>query len=270
MSAAAARETQAVPAPIVRLNEVGISFRGVRALDGISFDVPQGGVTAVIGPNGAGKTTLFNCISGIYRHEGEIELAGSPIRHLRAHQRASAGIARTFQTPTLLDDEDVFANVLVGTHAWTTTGFTGVLIGTPRARREEREARDVAWHHLTAVGLASLADRPAGALAHADRRRVEIARALAAQPRILMLDEPAAGLSGTESDELIELVREQGQATGMTSLLVEHDVALVMRTASWIAVLDAGKLLAVGEPRAVRENPAVIAAYLGADAEVVA
>lgn len=269
MSAAAARETQAVPAPIVRLHEVGVSFRGVRALDGISFDVPQGGVTAVIGPNGAGKTTLFNCVSGIYRHEGEIELAGSPIRHLRAHQRASAGIARTFQTPTLLDDEDVFANVLVGTHAWTKAGLAGVLIGTPRARREEREARDVAWDHLTAVGLASLAGRPAGALAHADRRRVEIARALAARPRILLLDEPAAGLSGTESDELIELVREQGQATGMTSLLVEHDVALVMRTASWIAVLDAGKLLAVGEPKDIRENPAVIAAYLGADAEVV-
>ncbi|MRG58305.1 ATP-binding cassette domain-containing protein [Agromyces sp. CFH 90414] len=257
-------------APILSLRGVGISFRGVRALDDVTFDVPRGGVTAVIGPNGAGKTTLFNCISGIYRHEGDIALAGADIQHLRAHRRAAAGIARTFQTPTLLDAESVFENVLVGTHAWTRTGPAGVLLGTRSARREEREAREVAWERLTAVGLAPVAHVPAGALPHADRRRAEVARALASRPRILMLDEPAAGLSAAESDELLELVAEQGRATGMTSVLVEHDVALVMRTAGWIAVLDAGRLLATGAPDAIRQDPAVVAAYLGTDAEVAA
>lgn len=262
--------TTASTGPILALRSVGISFRGVRALDDISFEVAQGGITAVIGPNGAGKTTLFNCISGIYRHEGDIELGGAGIRHLRAHQRSSAGIARTFQTPTLLDDEDVLQNVLAGTQAWTSAGLTSVILGTPKARREEREAREVAWQHLSEVGLAAHARKPAGALAHADRRRVEIARALAARPRILMLDEPAAGLSAAEADDLLALVEAQGRATGMTSILVEHDVALVMRTASWIAVLDAGRLLATGDPAQIRANPAVVAAYLGVDAEVSA
>ncbi|WP_394552044.1 ABC transporter ATP-binding protein [Agromyces sp. MMS24-JH15] len=265
-----ARPDAIAPRPILSLRAVGVSFRGVRALDDITFDVPQGGVTAVIGPNGAGKTTLFNCISGIYRHEGDIELDGDALRHLRAHQRTSAGIARTFQTPTLLDTEDVFQNVLAGTQAWTTSGLAGVLIGSRKARREEREARDVAWQHLTAVGLAESAGRLAGALAHADRRRVEVARALASRPRILMLDEPAAGLSAAESDELLALIAAQSRTTGMTSILVEHDVALVMRTARWIAVLDAGKLLATGYPDEIRANPAVVAAYLGVDAEVAA
>jgi branched-chain amino acid transport system ATP-binding protein len=260
----------AEPPELLQLRQVGVSFRGVRALDDVSFDIPRGGVTAVIGPNGAGKTTLFNCVSGIYRHDGDISLGGSSIRHLRAHQRAAAGIARTFQTPTLLDELNVFENVLVGTQAWTAAGLTQILLGTRGSRREERAARDAAWEHVVAVGLESIAQHPVGALAHADRRRVEVARALAARPRMLMLDEPAAGLSAAESDELLALVQEQGARTGMTSVLVEHDVALVMRTAKWVAVLDAGRLLATGTPEEIQKDPAVVAAYLGTDVEVTA
>lgn len=266
LAAPSARGADDVPA--LRLERVGISFRGVRALSDVTFDVPAGGMSAVIGPNGAGKTTLFNCISGIYRHEGEIALAGRPMRGLRADRRTRAGIARTFQTPTLIEPASVFDNVTLGALAWTATRVFGTALSTPRSRREAAAARDSAADILDAVGLpAALHGRPVTALAHADRRRVEIARALVARPTLLMLDEPAAGLSAAEADELIALVLEQGERTGMTALLVEHDVSLVMRVARWVAVLDAGKLLALGEPGAVRNDPAVIAAYLGADAE---
>ena len=265
---AAPSASRADDEPALRLERVGISFRGVRALSDVTFDVPAGGMSAVIGPNGAGKTTLFNCISGIYRHEGEIALAGRPIRGLRADRRARAGIARTFQTPTLIEPASVFDNVALGALPWTATRVLGTALATPRSRREAAAARESTADMLDAVGLpTALHGRPVAALAHADRRRVEIARALVARPSLLMLDEPAAGLSAAEADELIALVLEQGERTGMTALLVEHDVSLVMRVARWVAVLDAGKLLALGEPAAVRSDPAVIAAYLGADAE---
>ena len=250
------------------LRDVGISFRGVRALDDVTFDVPSGGVTAVIGPNGAGKTTLFNCIGGIYRHEGEIDLHGAPVTHLRAHQRAERGIARTFQTPSLLDHASVWDNVLLGANAWGRSGIIGGVFASARSRREEAEARDAAWDAVVALGVAGLVARMAGSLAHADRRRVEVARALVSRPRLLMLDEPAAGLSAAEADDLLRLVAAHGELTGMTSILVEHDVSLVMRTARWIAVLDAGRLLATGTPTEIQENPAVIAAYLGTEVEV--
>lgn len=252
--------------PALRLDGVGVAFRGVRALADVSFDVPSGGMSAVIGPNGAGKTTLFNCISGIYRHEGDIALAGESIRALRSDRRARAGIARTFQTPTLIEAASVVDNVVLGALPWTASRVFGTALATPRSRREAAEAHEAAVETIAAVGLPSTAiSRPVAALAHADRRRVEIARALVSRPKLLMLDEPAAGLSAAEADELIALVLEHGERTGMTALLVEHDVSLVMRVACWVAVLDAGKLLALGEPAAVRRDPAVIAAYLGAE-----
>ena len=254
--------------PALSLRGVGISFRGVRALDDVTIDVPAGGVTAVIGPNGAGKTTLFNCIGGIYRHQGEIDLYGASIGHLRAHQRAERGIARTFQTPALLDHAPVWDNVLLGANAWARSGIIGGAISTRRSRREDAEARDAARDAVEAVGVESLVRRSAGSLAHADRRRVEVARTLVSRPRLLMLDEPAAGLSAGEADELLALVAAYGERTGMTAVLVEHDVSLVMRTARWIAVLDAGRLLATGTPRQIQENPAVVAAYLGTEVEV--
>ncbi len=259
-------ETSPAADPVLRLEHVGIAFRGVRALSDVSFDIPVGGLTAVIGPNGAGKTTLFNCISGIYRHEGEVELDGRPLQSYSADRRARAGIARTFQTPTLIEQASVLENVMLGASSWAEAALLGTALATRRSRREEAEAQANAIEKIEAVGLRSAAaKRSVGELAHADRRRVEIARALVARPRLLMLDEPAAGLSASESDELLSMVLEYGRETDMTALLVEHDVSLVMRVAHRIAVLDIGKLLAVGSPSEVRRNPEVIAAYIGAE-----
>lgn len=249
-------------APSLRVSAVGVSFRGLRALDDVTFDLPAGGISAVIGPNGAGKTTLFNCISGIYRHEGSVEIQGRSLNRLSADKRAAAGISRTFQTPILLDQLTVLDNVMLGTHTWTRAGMLSNITGF-LARREEQTAKDAAWEMLGRVELRQLAGRAVGSLAHADRRRVEIARALIARPHLLMLDEPAAGLSAEEADGLLELTAEIGSQTGMTTVLVEHDVALVMRVARHVVVLDAGKLLAQGTPAKIASDPAVIAAYLG-------
>lgn len=259
-----------LPEPALRLTDVGVGFRGVRALDSVTFDVPQGGVSAVIGPNGAGKTTLFNCVSGIYHHDGSIALEGAVLDGMRAFRRSGAGIARTFQTPMLLDEQDVLTNVMLGAYTRTRAGLFAPLWSPPRARREERAAREWAQEIIERVGLGTLVSTPAGSLAHGDRRRVEIARALIARPRLLMLDEPAAGLSEQEANALMDLVVAHGTDTGMTCVLVEHDVALVMRYATTIAVLDAGRLLAVGGADEIQKNPAVVAAYLGSDVEVEA
>ncbi|QBR89656.1 ABC transporter ATP-binding protein [Microbacterium wangchenii] len=253
-------------APALTISDVGIGFRGVRALDDVSFAIPRGGTSAVIGPNGAGKTTLFNCISGIYRHEGEIALAGRPMSDMPAQARAIAGIARTFQTPTLLPDLNVFENVLLGAHGGMRAGMWAAALRIGRASREERAVRLDAWELMGPLGLQPLALAPVSSLAHADRRRVEIARALLSRPQLLLLDEPAAGLSADEADELLGFIAEFGAASDMTSLLVEHDVGLVMRVARFVAVLDAGRLLASGDPATVSADPLVIAAYLGADA----
>lgn len=246
----------------LRVTHLGVSFRGLRALDDVTFDLPSGGISAVIGPNGAGKTTLFNCVSGIYRHEGSVTLGERSLDRLNADQRASAGVARTFQTPILLDQLTVLDNVMLGAHPWTRGGMIANLLGV-RARQNEDRAREAAWDMLGSLNMQHVAGRTVGSLAHADRRRVEVARALAARPQLLMLDEPAAGLSAEEANELLGLTAEIGAATGMTVVLVEHDVALVMRLARRIVVLDAGRLLAQGSAAEVAADPAVISAYLG-------
>lgn len=255
-------------APALRLIDVGIGFREVRALDSVTFDLPQSGVSAIIGPNGAGKTTLFNCVSGIYKHEGSISLGDTVLDGKRAFRRSGAGIARTFQTPVLLDDQDVLTNVMLGSYTRTHAGIFAPFRSPARTRREERTVREKSMAMIRRVGLSDHAWTPAGNLAHGDRRRVEIARALIAEPRLLMLDEPAAGLSEQEANALMDLVVAHGAETGMTCVLVEHDVALVMRYATTIAVLDAGRLLAVGTADEIQKNSAVIAAYLGSDVEV--
>lgn len=252
--------------PALAVRDVGIGFRGIRALDGVTFDVPRGGTSAVIGPNGAGKTTLFNCISGIYRHEGHVELLGRSLTELPAHARAVAGVARTFQTPTLLPGLNVIENVLLGAHGASRLGVWAAALRIGRASREERRIRLEAWDVMAPLGLRPLALLPVSSLAHADRRRVEIARALLSRPVLLLLDEPAAGLSADEAEDLLAVIEQFGAETQMTALLVEHDVGLVMRVARFVAVLDAGRLLASGSAADVSANPLVIAAYLGADA----
>ncbi|MDL4817310.1 ABC transporter ATP-binding protein [Actinomadura opuntiae] len=255
------------------VQRAGVSFRGLRALDAVTFDVPVGGVSAVIGPNGAGKTTLFNCISGLYRHDGRISLYGDDITSLDPHARASRGIARTFQTPVLLDELPVLDNVMLGGHARTRSGVLSTLVAAGRHRAEERRLREDAERLLDAFGIAHLADVPAGTLPHGDRRRTEVARAVMSRPRLLLLDEPAAGLGADESRELLEVALAACEDAGegpATALLVEHDMDLVMSVARFVVVLDAGRLLTSGTPRKVAADPRVVAAYLGADAEEAA
>jgi branched-chain amino acid transport system ATP-binding protein len=247
------------------LSAIGVSFRGVRALDDVTLAIPAGGISAVIGPNGAGKTTLFNCISGIYRHEGTVSLAGRDISHLRAHRRAAAGIARTFQTPMVLAESTVLENVALGAHHWTHGGMLSSILRVGPAAAQDRRAREAAWEMLAAFELRPLAERRVDALAHAERRRVEVARAMLMSPRVLMLDEPAAGLSEREAHDLLAGIAAVAPE-GMTTVLVEHDMALVMAVASSVCVLDAGRLIAQGTPASVSSDPAVIAAYLGSEA----
>jgi branched-chain amino acid transport system ATP-binding protein len=243
---------------------VGLSFSGLRALDALDFEIPAGGTSAVIGPNGAGKTTLFNCVSGLYRYEGELTLHGRSLGRLRPHQRAQLGIARTFQTPALLDGESALQNVALGAVAHSRVGVLHSMLATPRRRREERETLERAFAVLQRLGISALAGRPVAGLAHGDRRRVEVARALMSSPSLLMLDEPAAGLGAEEAQDLLAEV-EAYAGSDTTVLLVEHDVALVMSVARRVVVLDSGRLLAVGTPDEVRADPRVVEAYLGAD-----
>jgi branched-chain amino acid transport system ATP-binding protein len=250
---------------ILQVEHVGVSFRGVRALDDVSFEIPKGGISAVIGPNGAGKTTLFNCISGVTRHKGDVRLADRVLTGLRADQRAGLGIARTFQTPLLINDLDAVDNVLVGAHTRTTGGVLRSMFRTGRVRATDRSQRSRANELLAQLGLERSVHQPVGALPHGDRRRVEVARALIAQPSLLLLDEPAAGLGADEAVALLSDVRAVGEHVGTTSVLVEHDVALVMSLSRHVIVLDAGKLLTVGDPKTVAADPRVVAAYLGDD-----
>ncbi len=253
--------------PILSVRGLSITFSGLRALNDVTFDVASGGVTAVIGPNGAGKTTLFNCISGIYRGEGEILLGGESLAGRSPHGRAALGITRTFQTPALVEDDTVLANTMLGGFPRTRAGLLSHMVLSPRSRREERELREQAGETLELVGLLPLAGARAADLPHGLRRRVELARALVARPRLVLLDEPAAGISHDEALEFADLLGQIAERSGATLLLVEHSVALVMRVARHIVVLDFGALIAKGEPGIVRQDPRVLAAYLG-DEEV--
>ena len=251
--------------PVLDVEGVGVSFQGVKALDDISFSVPVGGVTAVIGPNGAGKTTLFNCISGVTRHLGRVQLNGHDLSQLRADRRAAMGIARTFQTPLLIADVDAVDNVLLGVHASMRGGVFRSMLRSRGVRQDEREQRARAIELLERLGLARPERRRVDGLAHGDRRRVEVARALISRPRLLLLDEPAAGLGADEATDLLRDVQQYGASEGTTCVLVEHDVALVMRVSKQVVVLDAGRLLATGSPDEVSADPRVIGAYLGDD-----
>jgi branched-chain amino acid transport system ATP-binding protein len=233
---------------------VTVTFAGVRAVDGVTARVPPGGVTALIGPNGAGKTTLLNCISGINRHTGQIHLGRRPLQGLRPYRRCRAGVARTFQTPALLEEASVLDNVLLGAHT-TVRGWAGGRGG----RDSEGTLRARALQLLDSFGMVGLAARTVGGLPHADRRRVETARALISRPRLLLLDEPAAGLDDQEAHRLLDVAA----ANAGTCLLVEHNMQLVMSTARHVVVLAAGAVLASGTPDEVAADPAVIEAYLG-------
>jgi branched-chain amino acid transport system ATP-binding protein len=251
--------------PLLEVGAVRRSFGGLVALDQVSFRVESGMIKGLIGPNGAGKTTLFNIVSGVLKPDaGTVRFQGRAIHRLKPHQVAARGIARTFQTPSLFLRVSVLDNVMVGRHPRSRCEFLACALRTPAQRREEKAIRDVAMQWVEFVGLGHLATVPVGSLAFGQRRMVELARALATEPSLLLLDEPASGLNTRETVELGNLVRGI-RDRGVTVLLVEHDVAMVMDLSDEILVLNYGKPIAEGPPAAIQENPEVISVYLGGE-----
>ena len=252
---------------LLEVRELGKAFGGVAAIADLSFAVPEGSIYAVIGPNGAGKTTLFNMLSGVYvPSDGAIEFDGTSLAGLEPHQVATRGISRTFQNLQIFFNMSVLENVMVGCHQRARSGLYRAALRLPGVVREEQQIRAWAIEALEFCGLAHLAERPADALPYGELKRVEIARALAADPRLLLMDEPAAGLNDTETAELRELIRRIG-ARGVTVLLVEHNMGLVMQVSDTVLVLDYGSKLAEGTTTQIQNDPRVIAAYLGGEVQ---
>jgi branched-chain amino acid transport system ATP-binding protein len=246
----------------LELRDVSVRFGGIDALSGVSLTARPGRVLGVIGPNGAGKTTLFNVACGFVRPDaGTITWGGRELRGLRPHQLAGLGIARTLQGLGLFDRMTVLENVLVGADAGARAGFLAGLLALPRSGRDEARLTGRALDLLDELGIAAYADRHPGSLPYAVRKKVALARALVSEPELVMLDEPASGLSDDELAELGRLLR--GLAERMSVMLVEHHMDLVMSVCDDITVLDFGKVIASGTPDEVRDDPAVLAAYLG-------
>ena len=249
--------------PMLEVRSLTKRFGGVTAQDNISFCIDQGIVCGLIGPNGAGKTTLFNMITGIYQpDEGEVIFNGKSAKKLAVHARVRAGIARTFQHVELFSSMTLLENVLVGMHVRTRSGFWGAVTRLPWVLREERQAREKAYDLLEFTGLADYALRPAGDLPVGRQKMAEIARALASEPKLLLLDEPAAGLNPVETEALGDLILKV-KKQGVTMMLVEHDMSLAMGISDRVIVLDRGHKLAEGTPREIQNNAEVMEAYLG-------
>lgn len=249
---------------LLSVSGLTMRFGGLLAVDAVEFDVRRDEVFAIIGPNGAGKTTVFNCVGGFYKPTtGAITMDGAPINGLSSHKVARKGLVRTFQNVRLFKSLTVLENLLVAQHMHIQTGLLQGLLKVPSYRKSEREALDRAVEWLEFMGIRALANRDAGTLAYGHQRRLEIARCMITRPRLLMLDEPAAGLNPQEKRDLQTLIDRLRREFGVAVLLIEHDMSLVMGVSDRIMVMEHGRPIITGRPAEVRTDPRVIKAYLG-------
>ncbi|SCL35498.1 amino acid/amide ABC transporter ATP-binding protein 1, HAAT family [Micromonospora rhizosphaerae] len=248
----------------LRAEHLTVRFGGLVAVNDVSFTVPEGGIVSMIGPNGAGKTTFFNALTGLYElTAGRVYIGDRDITNLAPHRIAALGVGRTFQNIRLFGLMTAEENVKVAMHSHLRSGVTATVLHTPRQRREEREARETARELLDFVGIGRAADEYARNLSYGDQRRLEVARALAVRPSVLLLDEPTAGMNPRESARFTEFVHRVREAKNLSVLLIEHDMSVVMRVSERITVLDHGERIAEGTPEQIRSDARVIEAYLG-------
>lgn len=248
----------------LRAEHVTVRFGGLVAVNDVSFTVPEGAIVSMIGPNGAGKTTFFNALTGLYElTAGRVYIGEKEVSNLALHRIAALGVGRTFQNIRLFGLMTAEENVKVAMHPHLRSGVTATVLRTPRQRREEREARQRARELLAFVGIAGAANEYARNLSYGDQRRLEVARALALRPKVLLLDEPTAGMNPRESAQFTEFVHRLRDEKSVSVLLIEHDMSVVMRVSERITVLDRGERIAEGTPDEIRSDPRVVEAYLG-------